>query len=370
MKKRFNGTTLFENLRRRSRAAGRAPGSPLYVGPKREGPVSIEMITYDAAGAEVSTPRSLEECACFGEGTKITWVNIDGLHDMAVNNQAGEVFKLHPLVLEDIVDTGQRPKMEELHDGGLFVVVKMLTYNEKERHVEQEQVSFILGKRYLLTFQEHPGNDVFGEVRKRLTSQKGKIGSLGPDYLLYALLDAVVDHYFVVLERMGEDIEEIEEMLLARPKAGQLEALHGLRREALFLRRYIFPMREVIARLEKGGLELITENTSYYLRDLYDHTIQVMDTVETFRDMLNGMAELYLSNISLKMDEIMKVLAMFTSLFTPLTFLAGIYGMNFKNIPELDFKYGYFGLLGVMGVIALGMMLFFRRKGWLGNNEK
>jgi len=370
MKKRSSKSALFENLRRKSRAAGRAPGAPVYVGPKREGPATIEMIAYDASGAEVSTAKSLTECACFGEGEKITWVNIDGLQDMDVNNQAGEVFKLHPLVLEDIVDTAQRPKMEELRDGGLFVVVKMLDYNEKERRVEEEQVSFVLGKRYLLTFQEHPGSDAFGEVKKRLLTQKGKIGSLGPDYLLYALLDAVVDHYFVALERMGEDIEDLEEMLLAKPKPAQLEALHGLRREALFLRRNIFPMREVIAGLEKGGLALITENTSYYLRDLYDHTIQVMDTVETFRDMLNGMAELYLSNISLKMDEIMKVLTMFTSLFTPLAFLAGVYGMNFKDIPELGLQYGYFYLLGVMGVIALGMILFFRRKGWLGNGDK
>jgi len=370
MRKRSTRPALFENLRRRSLAAGRAPGSPLYVGPENKEPAKIEMIAYDASGATVSTPKSLTECACFDEDAKITWVNIKGLQDMDMNNQAGEVFKLHPLVLEDIVNTGQRPKMEELSDGGLFVVVKTLDYNEKECSVTQEQVSFVLGKRYLLTFLEHSGADVFEEVRKRLLSQKGKIASLGPDYLLYALLDAVVDHYFVVLERMGEDIEEIEEMLLSRPKPANLEALHNLRREALFLRRQIFPMREVVAGLEKSGLALIAENTTYYLRDLYDHTIQVMDTVETFRDMLNGMVELYLSNISLKLDEIMKVLTMFTSLFTPLAFLAGVYGMNFKFIPELELKYGYFYLLGVMGVIAIGMVLFFRRKGWIGNSEK
>jgi len=370
MKKRSTRPSLFENLRRRSLAAGRAPGSPVYVGPEGQGPVKIEMIAYDASGAEVSTATSLTQCACFDEGSKVTWVNIGGLQDMEVNKQAGDVFKLHPLVLEDIVNTGQRPKMEELRDGGLFIVAKTLEYDEKERTVTQEQVSFVLGKHYLLTFLEHPGCDVFEDVRKRLLSQKGKIGALGPDYLLYALLDAVVDHYFVALERMGEDIEEIEEMLLSRPKPANLEALHNLRREALFLRRQIFPMREVVAGLEKSGLELISENTSYYLRDLYDHTIQVMDTVETFRDMLNGMVELYLSNISLKMDEIMKVLAMFTSFFTPLAFLTGLYGMNFKYIPELDIRYGYFYLLGVMGVIALGMLFFFRRKGWIGNSGK
>jgi len=370
MKKRSARPALFENLRRRSLAAGRAPGSPLYAGSKDKGPATIEMIAFDASGAQILPVKSLTECACFDQGEKITWVNIGGLNDMEVNNQAGEIFRLHPLVLEDIVTTGQRPKMEELHDGCLFVVAKTLDYNEQEHCVTQEQVSFVLGKRYLLTFLEHSGSDVFQGVRKRLLSQKGKIGSLGPDYLLYALLDAVVDHYFVTLERMGEDIEEIEEMLLSRPKPANLEALHNLRREALFLRRQIFPMREVVAGLEKTGLDLIAKNTFYYLRDLYDHTIQVMDTVETFRDMLNGMAELYLSNISLKMDEIMKVLAMFTSLFTPLAFLAGLYGMNFKYMPELDIQYGYFYLLGVMSVIAIGMLLFFRHKGWIGNSGK
>ena len=185
---------------------------------------------------------------------------------------------------------------------------------------------------------------------------------------MYALLDAIVDHYFVVLERMGEDIEEVEEKLLAKPRPEHLEALNDLRREALYLRKRIFPLREVVARLEKGGTDLIAPETIFYLRDLYDHTIQVMDTVETFRDMLSSMVELYLSNISLKMNEIMKVLAMFASFFTPLTFLAGLYGMNFKNMPELEWQYGYFALLGLMGGVAVGMLFYFRRKGWLGGN--
>jgi len=195
-------------------------------------------------------------------------------------------------------------------------------------------------------------------------AQKGRVCTLGPDYLMYALLDAIVDHYFVVLERMGEDIEEIEEQLLAAPKPKHLEALHELRREALYLRKYIFPLREVVAKLQMGGHDLLSENTTFYLRDLYDHTIQVMDTVETFRDMLASMVELYLSNISLKMNEIMKVLAMFTSLFTPLTFLAGLYGMNFKNMPELEWRYGYFIVLGFMTLLTIVMVIYFRRKKW------
>lgn len=359
---------MFDTLRRRSKTAGRPPGSPVYVGVERAEPVGIEMVTYDASGAESSTPAALADCACFGDGPRNTWINIDGLHDMAVNEQAAKVFRIHPLVLEDILHTGQRPKMEELADGTIFVILKMLTYDEASRTVEEEQVSFLLGRHYLLTFQERPGGDVFGEVRRRLLGQKGRTCTLGPDYLMYALLDAIVDHYFVVLERMGEDIEEVEEKLLARPRPEHLEALNDLRREALYLRKRIFPLREVVARLEKGGTDLIAPETIFYLRDLYDHTIQVMDTVETFRDMLSSMVELYLSNISLKMNEIMKVLAMFASFFTPLTFLAGLYGMNFKNMPELEWQYGYFAVLGLMGGVAVGMLFYFRRKGWLGGN--
>jgi len=360
---------MLEYLQRRSKTAGRAPGTPIYVGRERDAPVTVEKITYDPGGASSETVKRLADCACFNEGPQVTWINIDGLHDMTVVNQAAEVFNLHPLVLEDIVHTGQRPKMEELGDGSLFVILKMLTLNRKTMQVEDEQVSFILGRRHLLSFQERPGGDPFQEVRRRILGQKGRAGSLGPDYLLYALMDAVVDQYFVVLEHLGEKIEGIEEQLLHAPKPRHLEELNGLRRQALFLRKFIFPLREVVARLEKGGTELISDNTVFFLRDLYDHTIQVMDTVETFRDLLSSMVELYLSKIGLRTNEIMKVLAMFSTLFIPLTFLAGLYGMNFEFMPELKWHYGYFGVLGVMACVAVGMLFYFRRKGWIGGNK-
>jgi magnesium transporter len=360
---------MLDYLRRRSKTAGRAPGTPTYVGVDRKDPVRVEMISYDAGGVETAEHARVDQCAGYDQGPRVAWINIDGLHDPLVNKEAAEFFAIHPLVMEDILHTGQRPKMEELKDGAIFVILKMLTYDEKHRRVVDEQVSFILGRNHLLTFQEHPGGDVFGDVRKRITSQKSRICSLGPDYLMYALMDAIVDHYFVVLERMGEDIEDIEEQLLKAPNPKHLEALHDLRREALFLRKYIFPLREVVSRLEKGGHDFIHDNTIFFLRDLYDHTIQVMDTVETFRDMLASMVELYLSNISLKMNEIMKVLAMFASFFTPLTFLAGLYGMNFKNMPELEWQYGYFMVLGAMACVAVSMLMFFRRKGWIGGSN-
>ncbi len=359
---------MFDQLYRRSKTAGLPPGSLKYVGRAETRPAVIEMITYGVNDPVRTTPETLAECSCYDQGPQVTWVNIDGLHDLDLVAKAGEVFKIHPLVLEDIVHTGQRPKIEDLAES-VFVVLKMLRYNETERRIEDEQVSFVLGRHYLLTFQEMAGGDVFGDVRNRILAAKGKVNKLGPDYLMYALIDSIVDNYFVVLERIGEDIEEVEERLLAAPTPKELENIHGLRREALFLRKYIWPLREVVARLEKGGSDYIEEATIFYLRDLYDHTIQVMDTVETFRDMLSGILDLYLSNISLKMNEVMKVLTMFSAFFIPLTFLAGLYGMNFKYMPELEWQYGYFGLLGVMACVAGGMLLYFRRKGWIGGKK-
>lgn len=360
---------MFEQLNRRSKAAGLPPGSLHYVGRAETRPARVEMITYGQGDPVRTTPTTLTACSGYDQGPQVTWVNIDGLHDTALMAQAGEVFKVHPLVLEDIVHTGQRPKMEELADS-VFIVLKMLRYNGQERRIEDEQVSFILGKHYLLTFQELAGGDVFGDVRDRILAAKGRLNTLGADYLMHALIDSIVDNYFVVLERIGEDIEAVEERLLASPTPQELEKIHGLRRETLFLRKYIWPLREVIARLEKGGSEYIAEGTLFYLRDLYDHTIQVMDTVETFRDMLSGILDLYLSTISLKMNEVMKVLTMFSTFFIPLTFMTGLYGMNFKYIPELQLEYGYFYLLGVMACVAGGMLLYFRRKGWIGRSRE
>ncbi|MBI5519920.1 MAG: magnesium/cobalt transporter CorA [Desulfovibrio sp.] len=363
---------MFESLHRRIRKKGLPPGTVTYVGPEQSSAVSIELIHIPepTEAGEVCEARQLRlpdagACAPYVSAPGLTWINVDGLHEPGTVARLGELFSLHPLVQEDIVHTGQRPKLDELGDA-LFVVLKMLRYDEASRTVSDEQVSMVLKQNVLITFQEKGGGDVFGEVRKRLVSGAGKFGRRGPDYLRYALVDAVVDNYFVVLERMGEDIEEVEEALLTAPTPQELETIHGLRREALFLRRFIWPLREVLARLEKGGSPLIQDSTILYLRDLYDHTIQVMDTVETFRDMLSGMVELYLSNVSLKLNEIMKVLTMISTIFIPLSFLASLYGMNFEHMPELKTQYGYFVVLGVMACTVGGMLYFFRRKGWLG----
>ncbi|MDP2847864.1 MAG: magnesium/cobalt transporter CorA [Humidesulfovibrio sp.] len=355
---------MFESLHRRIRKKGMAPGTVTYVGRKQSTAVALDVIHADEQGMRQTRLHSAEDCAPFVDAPTLTWINMDGLHDSDCVTRIGELFHLHPLVLEDIVHTGQRPKLDDLGDA-LFLVLKMLRYDEENRTIEDEQVCFVLKENVLLTFQEKGNGDVFGEVRKRLLAGAGKLAKSGPDYLMYGLIDALVDNYFVVLERMGEDIEEVEEALLDSPTPGELETIHGLRREALFLRRFIWPLREVLAKLEKGGSPLIQSSTIVYLRDLYDHTIQVMDTVETFRDMLSGMLELYLSNVSLKLNETMKVLTMISTIFIPLSFLASLYGMNFKHMPELETQYGYFVVLGVMACTVTGMVLFFRRKGWL-----
>ncbi len=359
---------MFESLHRRIRKKGLPPGTVTYVGRHQTAEVALDVIHVDEGGVRQSFPASADDCAVYVDAPGLTWINLDGLHDPACVTRLGELFQLHPLVLEDIVHTGQRPKLDELDDA-LFVVLKMLRYDEKERTIEDEQVSFVLRGNLLLTFQEKGGGDVFGEVRKRLLSGTGKLAKSGPDYLMYGLIDALVDNYFVVLERMGDDIEEVEEALLDAPTPGELETIHGLRREALFLRRFVWPLREVLARLEKGGSPFIQDATIPYLRDLYDHTIQVMDTVETFRDMLSGMLDLYLSNVSLKLNETMKVLTMISTIFIPLSFLASLYGMNFRYMPELETRYGYFVVLGVMACTVAGMVLFFRRKGWLSAQQ-
>ncbi len=376
---------MFENLRRRSTKSGLPPGTVTYVGREQSRPVTLRIIhsgpegvqdvepagpeKIGGAGENADFERRMEQCAAFVDAPGLTWIDVDGLHEPQLVTRLGALFNLHPLMQEDIVHAGQRPKMDELGDA-LFVVLKMLRYDEEERSVTSEQVSFIIRGRCLLTFQEKAQGDVFDGVRKRLLAGGGRLAKAGPDYLMYALIDAVVDNYFVVLERMGEDIEEIEEALLTRPNPQELEKIHDLRREALFLRKFVWPLREVLARLDKGGSPFIEDATIVYMRDLYDHVIQVMDTIETFRDMLGGMMELYLSNVSLKLNETMKVLTMIATIFIPLNFLAALYGMNFSNMPELRTEYGYFVLLGGMACIVTGMVMFFRHKGWLGGAQE
>ncbi len=350
-------------IRRGGRKAGLSPGTLIHVGEVKVERARISLLDYDESAFQEKEVTTIEECFPFKDKPTITWINIDGLHQVEIVEALGKHFGLHPLVMEDIVHTGQRPKMED-YENTLFIVLKMLLYNEASEQIDEEQVSLILGPNLVISFQEREG-DVFDPIRERIRNNRGRIRKMGADYLAYALVDAIVDHYFILLEKVGDRVEILGEELVEKPSPKTLEEIHALKRELLFMRKSVWPLREVISGLQRGESALFEEHTLIYLRDVYDHSIQVIDTVETFRDMISGMLDIYLSSVSNRMNEVMKVLTIIATIFIPLTFVAGIYGMNFQYMPELRWSWGYFGALGVMGLAVVGMILYFKRKRWL-----
>jgi len=350
-------------IKKREKKTGLPPGTPVFVGEKKTEEARISIMDYDETQFQERKAEKTEECFPFKKTPTVTWINIDGVHQVDIVEKVGKLFELHPLIIEDIVNTGQRPKMEDLGHY-LFIVLKMLYYDEKENEVKIEQVSLILGENFVISFQEREG-DIFDPIRDRIRSAKGRIRKMGADYLAYALLDTVVDNYFIILEKLGEMIEVLEERLVSDAQAETLQEIHKLKREMIFLRRSVWPLRELISGLERGESALIHKATRIYLRDVYDHTIQVIDTVETFRDMLSGMHDTYLSSVSNRMNEVMKVLTIIATIFIPLTFIAGVYGMNFKFMPELEWQWAYFVVWIVIVVVAISMVIFFKRKKWL-----
>ena len=350
-------------IKRRYEKIGLPPGTPVYTGDKKEEAVRITVIDYDEDHFEEKEISHADECFGLKDSPSVSWINVDGIHDGEVINAFSETFGLHPLVVEDVVHTGQRPKIEDYGDY-IFMVFMMLQYDEERKEIKGEQVSLILSDHFVLSFQERPG-DIFDLIRKRIRNAKGRIRKMGTDYLAYSLVDAVVDHYFVILEKTGERIEELEESLTRNAKPETMQEIYRLKREMLYLRKSIWPLRESISGLEKSESPLIKKVTLKYLRDVYDHTIQIIDTVETFRDMLSGMHDIYLTGISNRMNEIMKVLTIIATIFIPLTFIAGIYGMNFKFMPELDWRWGYPAVWLVVVTIVVIMIIFFKRKKWL-----
>jgi len=325
--------------------------------------MKITIIDYDATQFQEKEVKTIDECFPFKEKPTVTWINIDGLHRIDLIEQLGTHFGLHPLVMEDVVNTDQRPKIEDFVTY-LFLVLKRLSYSSHDSDVVSEQISLILGPTFLLSFQEAPG-DEFDPIRDRIRSSKGRIRQMGVDYLAYTLIDAIIDNYFVLLEQIGDRIEEIEDVLVANPRPETLQTLHTLKREMIVLRKSIWPLREVITRLERWETPLIQQATTIYLRDVYDHTIQVIDAIETYRDMLSGMLDIYLSSVSNRMNEVMKVLTIIATIFIPLTFIVGIYGMNF-NMPELQWPWAYpYVFYVVLLAIILLMITYFRRKKWL-----
>ena len=354
---------MLKLFRKTSKRAGLSPGTLVHDGDKKVEKAKITIIDYDATQFQEKEVETIEECFPFRDTPTVTWINIDGLHEVGIIEKIGKHFSIHPLILEDILHTGQRPKMEDFEDY-IFLVVKMFYYDEKDDEIKMEQVSLLLGSNFVISFQEREG-DIFDPIRERIRNHKGRIRRMKADYLGYALLDTIVDNYFIILEKIGEDIENMEEELVTRPTPETLQTIHNLKRELIVLRKSIWPLREVVNSLARGESPLINEATGVYLRDVYDHTIQVIDTIETFRDMVSGMLDIYLSSISNKMNEVMKVLTIIATIFIPLTFVAGLYGMNFEFMPELKWHWGYFAALLVMAAVAVFMVFYFRRKRWL-----
>jgi magnesium transporter len=359
---------MLKLVRTTSRKAGLPPGSPVFIGEKVTEQFGLDMVNYDAEHLSLSTPARLDEIHLPKEPPGNTWIRVHGLHDAEAVNRFCLGFGLHPLTIEDILHTGQRPKIDH-YDDYLFLVINLISFDDESREMSMEQISFVLGPNYLLTFHEKDDN-IFADVLARLESNKGRTRKLGVDYLLYSLLDRVVDNFFSVLEKIGEEVEDLEEELIAAPSPETLQAIHFLKREMILLRKSVWPLREVINGLQRDETAFLGESIRLYLKDLYDHTIQILETVESFRDIISGMIDIYLSSVSNRMNEVMKVLTIFAVIFIPLTFIAGLYGMNFNssrspfNMPELNWYFGYPFALLLMGGTAISMLIYFKKKKW------
>jgi magnesium transporter len=350
------------------RKVGVPPGTLLYHGDSQSKKTKITVFDYDQDHyneLEVST----DDCCRFKDERTVSWINVDGVHDVAVIEKLGKSFDIHGLTLEDILNTAQRPKFEEF-ESYVFIVTKMLRYDHVKDEINIEQVSIVFNETCVLSFQESEGGDVFTALRERIRQAKGRVRRLGADYLAYSLLDAIVDNYFLILEALSERIEKKEEELAHTPDNNILHDIHKIKGEIIYLRRAVWPLRDVMSNLYRSELKMIKEGTKIYFRDLYDHIAHIIDTVETFRDMVSGLLDLYLSSMSYRMNEVMKVLTLTATIFIPLTFVVGVYGMNFNtetsrwNMPELNMPYGYVFVWIIMICVAGGMLLFFKKKKW------
>jgi len=346
-----------------SKKTGAAPGTLIHIGEKKSERPVITLIEYNDAGSNRRILSSVSELESLPKiPGMIRWVNIDGLHDIELIASLGNIFNIHPLTLEDIVNTGHRPKAENF-ENYIYAIIKMLHFQNPGGVIESEQVSLVVLKDLLLSFQEQP-TDVFDPIWQRIQKGMGRIRHSGTDYLAYTLLDAVVDHYFQILESFGEELEKLEEALLESPKQELLESIHDLKRDTIYLRKQIWPLRETISMLSHDDASIISEQSRIFFRDIHDHTIQIIEIIESYRDILTGFLDLYMSSVGNKMNEVMKVLTIIATIFIPITFVAGIYGMNFRYMPELNWRWGYAGAWGLMLGIVVTMLLYFKKKNW------
>lgn len=350
------------HLKKLSKKTGMPPGAVCYIGEQRDFIPNLNLIEYSPDFFEQKTIKRISEVDVAGRN-HVHWLNVEGIHDTQLIEQIGEHFQLHPLILEDIVNTSQRPKLEE-YDNCVFITLKSLVFNEKEKRVTPEQISIVLFKNLVITFQEQIG-DTLSEVLERIKLSKFKIRGKGTDYLVYALIDLIVDKYYFSIEALGSQLELLEDEVFNNPSPASLQKIQSIKHELLEVRRSVYPLREVINRFQKDDLDFINENNLKYFNDVYDHTIKIIDTIETYRELNTGLKDIYLSSISLKMNQIMQVLTIVGAIFIPITFLAGVYGMNFDYMPELHWKYSYPVFWLIILLIIGALITFFRRKKWL-----
>jgi len=349
-------------LKKRGLKRGVPPGSLIHIGDQKTDKQKITVLTYNIESFNEQEVESVEDCFKPNTNNTVTWINVDGLHKIDTIEKIGNNFHIHPLVLEDILNTDQRPKIDEFNDY-VFCVLKMI-FLDTNHEIQFEQVSLLIGPTFIISFQERVG-DVFDVIRDRIRTSKGRIRKMGSDYLAYSLIDAIIDNYFSILETISEKVEELEQKVITEPTPDILQQIYLLKREMIYLRKSVWPLREVINTLLRYESKIFKKTTMIYLRDLYDHTIQVIDTIETYRDMISGMLDIYMSSVSNKMNEVMKVLTIFAAIFIPLTFVAGIYGMNFHYMPELLIPWAYPVVLFGMLLIGIILLLYFKHKKWI-----
>ena len=348
-------------VQKRSKKTGLPPGTLVHIGERRPDKTSLQVFHYNAGGCQEFQPSPMDQLSQ-PDDESVMWVNVGGVHHIEVLETLGKQFMLHPLLLEDVANTDQRPKLDD-YESYVFVVMKMLSLTDR-KEIAVEQVSLVLGRNYVISFQEN-GTDVFQPIRERLRGGKGRLRQSGADYLLYALVDAIVDQYFAVLEMMGERIEALQHTVVDDPKPETLNDIHALKRQLLFLRRAVWPLRDVMNNLSRSDCRFLHEPTKVFFRDVYDHVVQIVDTIETLREMVSASLDIYLSSVSYRLNAVMRVLTVITTIFMPLSFIASIYGMNFDYMPELRWPWGYPLVLAIMAAVGVAMLILFRKKRWL-----
>ena len=348
-------------VQKRSRKTGLPPGTLVHIGERKSEKVTVTVFRYSTTSCEELQVEQVDPLSPPADESVI-WINVGGVHKVEMVETLGKQFSLHPLLLEDVTNTDQRPKLDD-YEAYIFLVMKMLSLTDR-KDIAVEQVSFVLGKNYVISFQEN-GTDVFQPVRERLRGGKGRLRQSGGDYLLYALVDAIVDQYFAVLEHSGEQIEAVQQAVVADPKPETLNEIHALKRQLLFVRRAVWPLRDVMTNLSRSDCPFLQQPTKLFFRDVYDHVVQIVDTIEILREMVSASLDIYLSSVSYRLNTIMRVLTVITTIFMPLSFIASIYGMNFEYMPELRSPWGYPLVLGVMAAVGVGMLVLFRNKRWL-----